>query len=143
MPDAAELAFKNLEKVLSRDPMLRDVLEQTIPKSKKGGRFTPDVDVTDMGDKYMVLLDLPGVAKEQLKIELQGTKLIVHGEKPNLHPKGGQPVSSERPSGSFKRVFLLPAQVLADGVTADLTLGVLRIDIPKVGDGASTTIPIR
>ena len=41
MPDAAELAFKNLERVLSRDPMLRDVLEQTVPKVNAGVEFTP------------------------------------------------------------------------------------------------------
>ena len=143
MPDAAELAFKNLERVLSRDPMLRDVLEQTIPKSKKGGRFTPDVDVTDLGDKYIVLLDLPGIPKKELSIELQGTKLIVHGNKPSLHPNGAQTVSSERQSGAFKRVFLLPTQVRSEGVSADLTLGVLRIEIPKAGDGSRTTIPIK
>ena len=143
MPDAAELAFKNLERVLSRDPMLRDVLEQTIPKSKKGGRFTPDVDVLDLGDKYVVFMDMPGIAKDEINIQLQGTKLIVHGTKANLHPEGAQSVTAERGSGPFKRVFLLPTQVLAEGVAADLTLGVLKIDIPKAGNSGSTNIPIR
>ena len=81
MPDAAELAFKNLERVLSRDPMLRDVLEQTVPKSKRGGRFTPDVDVVDLGSMYIALLDMPGIPKEHLNIELQGAQLIVTGKK--------------------------------------------------------------
>lgn len=143
MSDAAKLAFKNLERVLSKDPMLRDILEQTIPQSKKGGRFTPDVDVTDMGDKYVVLLDIPGVPKSGLTIELHGTKLIVQGDKPSQHREGAQPVSSERQTGAFKRVFLLPTQVRVEGVTADLSEGVLLIEIPKAGDGSKTTIPIR
>ena len=92
---------------------------------------------------YVVFLDLPGIPKDELSIELQGTKLIVHCSKPNLHPKGAQIVSSERQSGAFKRVFLLPTQVRSEGVSADLTLGVLRIEIPKAGDGSKTTIPIR
>ena len=143
MPDAAELAFKNLERVLSRDPMLRDVLEQTVPKSKRGGRFTPDVDVVDLGSKYIALLDMPGIPKEHLNIELQGAQLIVTGKKPNHHPEHAQVVSSERQSGTFKRVFLLPTQVQPNGVTADLSNGVLTIEIPKAGDGSKTTIPIR
>ena len=103
MPDAAELAFKNLERVLSRDPMLRDVLEQTVPKSKRGGRFTPDVDVVDLGSMYIALLDMPGLPKEHVNIELQGAQLIVTGKKPNHHPHA-QVVSSERQSGTFGRL---------------------------------------
>ena len=105
MPDAAELAFKNLERVLSRDPMLRDVLEQTVPKSKRGGRFTPDVDVV-VGSMY-IAPDMPGIPKEHLNIELQDAQLIVTG-KSNHHPEHAQVVSSERQSGTFKRVFCYP-----------------------------------
>ena len=90
-----------------------------------------------------MLLDLPGIKKEHLNIELQGAKLIVTGDKPNHHPDAAQVVSSERQSGAFKRVFLLPTQVQPNGVTADLVNGVLTIEIPKAGDGSKTTIPIR
>ena len=142
MPDAAKLAFKNLERVLSRDPLLRDVLEQTIPKSRRGGHFSPNVDVIDNHDRYIVLIDVPGIPKEMLEIELEGTKLVVRGEKPSLHPEGGQVHSTERQSGAFKRVFLLPSQVLGDAVLADLTDGVLRIEVPKSGDGVRRKVKI-
>jgi HSP20 family protein len=143
MPDVAELALKNLERVLSKDPMLRDVLEQSLPKSKRGGKFSPDVDVLDCGDKYAVFVDLPGVTKNDVHVELQGMKLIVHGVRTNRHPETGSPVACERQSGPFKRVFLMPSQVLSSGVTADLTDGVLSIEIPKSGPSGRTTIPIK
>ena len=139
MPDAAELAFKNLERVLSRDPMLRDVLEQTVPKSKRGVG-SHRTWMSWLGSMYR--LDMPGIPKE-LNVELQGAQLIVTGKKPNHHPEHAQVVSSERQSGTFKRVFLLPTQVQPNGVTADLSNGVLTIEIPKAGDGSKTTIPIR
>jgi HSP20 family protein len=132
MANPADVALKKIEKVLSRDPMLRDVLSQTLPRSRRSGAFSPAVDVLEQPDKYTVLLDLPGVVKDGVTVRLEGTKLVVEGTRPLGHPSGTRVRAGERSSGAFRREFLLPHLVRGERVTARLADGVLTVEIPRV-----------
>ena len=129
--EPADLALKNLERLVARDPLLRDIVNPMLPAARRGGRFSPAVDVVETDESWMLLLELPGVPKESLHVRLDGTRLTVSGEKPTLRP--GRASVAERDTGPFRREFLLPFQVRAEGIKARLEDGVLTITLPRAG----------
>jgi len=101
-----------------------------------------DVDQTDT--HYLVSFDLPGIARDDIKIEVKDQQLYVSGERASesKHTEG-EAVSRERYAGSFMRSFTLPTAVKAEQVQANLTDGVLRIAIPKGEAAQKRSIPIQ
>lgn len=94
--------------------------------------FQPAVDVDEHDDAYLLSVDLPGVRKEDVKIDLNGNVLTVSGErKTEQERKTGQSRRYELSRGKFLRSFTLPATVDAANVEASMEDGVLRIAIPK------------
>jgi HSP20 family protein len=130
MPTAPDDALRKLEKMLSRDPMLRDVIARTLPRPQKAGRFTPDIDVLELPDRFVILADLPGVIRESLSVSVDGSRLTLEGEKPLHHAAGGSVKVGERACGKFRREFQLPSRVDGNAVAARLRDGVLRIELP-------------
>lgn len=132
MSSPADVALRKIEKVLSRDPVLRDVLARSLPRQTRGDVFSPDVDVIEQPDRFVILLDVPGVPRDTLQVELDGAKLTVAGRKSLGHPEGRVRVG-ERSDGAFQREFLLPSAVDPERVTAKLADGVLTIEVPRAG----------
>ena len=80
----------------------------------------------------MVRVELPGVAKEDLHVELHENTLTLRGErKPDESIKEGQYYRQERAYGPFQRTFLLPAQVDSQKVQATSKDGLLELRLPK------------
>lgn len=131
MADPASVALKHLERLLSREPMLRDVISEALPSLGSDGRFVPSVDVYERADRHVVLVDLPGVAREDVRVRLEGAKLVVEGERRASPPADARPRTLERGVGKFRRDFLLPVDVDGDGVTARLEEGVLHVEVPR------------
>jgi HSP20 family protein len=80
----------------------------------------------------MILVELPGVPRQDLKVRIDGTRLTVSGEKPTRR-EGGSARVTERETGAFSREFLLPFQVRGEAIGAKLEDGVLTIDLPRAG----------
>ena len=91
-----------------------------------------DLSVTDTA--YKATVELPGVAQDQVNIEVRDNMLIVEGEKKNetedKDEKKGY-YRMERSYGSFRRVLSLPEDVETDKITATHKDGVLSIEIPR------------
>ena len=126
----ADPSLRNLERMLARDPLLKDLMSGTPPSPRKSGAFRPDVDILEAPGVYIVKVDVPGVTLDNLDVELDGSRLIVRGRRDIAGPEGARVRSSERGSGSFERVFLLPSQTLAGEVEARLDHGVLTVSVP-------------
>src|SRR5688572_27126703 len=133
MNNATDAALRRLEQLLSRDPLLGDVIARTLPRTARGqgGSFVPDIDVVELDDRFVILVDVPGVPRESLNVELDGPKLVIEGTKAARHPVGGHGKVTERAVGTFRREFLLPAIVDGNAVTARLADGVLRVEVPR------------
>ena len=86
--------------------------------------FTPAVDVVEDAEKIALFADLPGVAQEDLEIQLDKGVLTIRGQR-QLARKG------ERASGAFSRAFTLPETVDVDKIAASLKDGVLTLSLPK------------
>lgn len=90
--------------------------------------FVPSVDVEESDEMYLISADLPGLKKEEVKIEMAGSNLNISGERTKEVRSEGY---CERAHGRFFRSFALPENVDAKKVEASFEDGVLRIVLPK------------
>lgn len=97
--------------------------------AQNGNGWFPAVDVTEDAQAYRVALELPGVKASDVKVEVDGNRLTVSGDK---KVEVDTPTRSERRYGSFSRVFTLPETVDTNGIDARSQDGVLTITLPKV-----------
>ncbi len=111
-------------------PAIADPLRQL--GSKIANFFTPTADAAAMEEAYEVNLELPGVAEEDIEIEVRDGIMTIKGEKHAEHEEQGKTFYfSERSYGAFQRVFRLPADVDEDAIEAHADKGVLRVRLPK------------
>jgi HSP20 family protein len=93
-------------------------------------RWAPRVDIVEQDGGYELVADLPGLKKEDIKIEIQDNMLTLRGEKKLEEEKKDKNYRlCERYYGEFVRTFTLPENINRDGIVAEFKDGVL--DIPK------------
>jgi len=94
--------------------------------------WTPQVDIQEQADKFLVLADLPGVAPKDIKISMENGILSLQGERVSESKEEDKNFTRvERFSGSFYRRFSLPDSADSENVTATSKNGVLEIVVPK------------
>jgi HSP20 family protein len=97
-----------------------------------GGFFRPLVDISGDENSYEIRLDVPGMAQEDLSIDVRGDSLVVRGEKHESHESQEKAYYRvERSYGSFQRTLALPDDANADEINATLKDGVLSLSIPR------------
>jgi HSP20 family protein len=95
------------------------------------GMWSPQIEVCEHDNQLIVCADLPGLKKEDLKIECTDDALIIQGERRHEHEDTQQGVHrSERSYGGFYRAIPLPEGVSAENAQATFQDGVLRITMP-------------
>lgn len=94
--------------------------------------WNPLVDVFELENEILLVAELPGVEKENIKISVNNGVLSLNGEKKlPENTKSDCYHCSERFFGPFERVFNLPATVNETKIKADFKDGVLKISLPK------------
>jgi len=95
------------------------------------GKWTPALEITQRGQQLIVCAELPGVNKEDIKIEIREGKLILEGERKapaqQVTPAGFR--RSERSYGGFYRAVPLPEGIDAEQTHATMHEGVLEISL--------------
>lgn len=137
--------FRRMNQLQAQMERLFDELQGEIDASdqKTQKTFTPSVDVKDLEKNYLISIDLPGVKKEDIKVELQGNQLSVTGERnEEKEEKGKGSYRSERIYGSFFRTFTLPDMPKADQIETNYKDGVLSIAVPKPAQTQAQRIKI-
>lgn len=107
-----------------------------------GGGFTPLADLEETDDAYEVEIELAGVKKEDLDIEIAGRRLTVSGERKEKE-RVGILRRRERTVGRFRYEVTLPGDVEEEGVVAHLDEGVLTVRVPKPVSERPRRIEIR
>ena len=90
-------------------------------------------DIRDEGDKYVMESELPGFEKEDIKLDINGSYLVISAQHENTEEKkedSGKYIHRERKFGSYKRSFDI-SDVDTDGISAEYKNGILIIDLPK------------
>lgn len=106
----------------------------------------PNMDLSEDAATYHVQMDLPGMDKSNIAVEVKDNVLTVKAEsKKEIVKKDGEKVlMKERSSGFMSRALMLPKPVNAEGVVAEYQDGVLQITLPKVqADQAPQKIPVK
>jgi HSP20 family protein len=122
-------------------------LQQTLDASRasswlesgpSGSGSYPPVNVFRKGDDLVVLIELAGIKKSDLEIQVKdtlriaGRKAVDYSEKASLHRR-------ERLSGEFDRAVTFPIQIDADRVKAEYRNGMLALSLPRAeGDKAKS-----
>lgn len=121
--------FSDLERLRRQLTSLLDEPWTFTPSRLTDGRLLlADLEETD--DEFILEIDLPGVRKEDIEIELEGRRVIVFGERKERERVGILRRRS-RTVGEFRHEVTLPADVDEDEVRARLEDGVLTIHLAK------------
>jgi HSP20 family protein len=98
-----------------------------------GKAWMPTMDVFEKNGTIVLKAELPGLKKEDVKVEVVGDDLLISGEaKAETQVKEEEYYRSERTFGSFYRRMPLPTGTKAEQIEATLTDGVLEVHIPKL-----------
>lgn len=89
------------------------------------------VNVWEEEEAWVVEMELPGVAPEQLDVSVVGNELAISAERTKGGPDGATYLRRERPRTKFSRVLELPAAIDGEKVQARLLHGVLTVTLPK------------
>ena len=95
------------------------------------GTWEPAVSLQETPDGFTLTVEVPGMTRDEIAIEMENGTLTVRGTKRDAEGEDGRWHVRERAYGPFRRVFRLPRWVEADAVSADLENGVLSIRLPK------------
>lgn len=95
-------------------------------------QFTPAVDISEDQDKYDIQVSVPGMKKEDFKLELVDGRLTISGERKMEEKKEGKNFHSvETHYGSFNRSFYLPEDVDQQNISAKYEDGLLKVALQK------------
>jgi HSP20 family protein len=102
-----------------------------LESSPSAGGAYPPLNVFRKGDDLVLVAEVPGVRKADLKVEVKGrtiriagTKTVEYGDKASLH-------RSERSAGKFDRAISVPVEIDADRVKAECRDGVLALYLTR------------
>ena len=104
----------------------------------------PALDVAETERGYSVQIDLPGVAKDDVKIAIDGRRVSVsaHTQREESKKDGERMIYRERSSASFARTFTLPEEIDQDASQAKLDSGVLSLTLTKKRAAAARTLTV-
>lgn len=124
----------NRENAMVYDPMrMFEEFERSFFNKDFFGNTTMKVDIKDKGKEYIVLADLPGVDKSDIKIDIENGYLTVSAErKTEINEKNDENaiVRCERSYGSISRSFDI-SDVKEEDIRAEYKDGVLKLTMPK------------
>ena len=120
--------FTNMQKVFQNHPSLMLKEDDTTISA-----FTPVVNTREGEFAYHIDVDLPGVNKEDISIDIDDGKLTISGErKIKEEIKEEDYYKVETSFGKFQRFFTIPKNVDIENITASSDNGVLEVVIPKL-----------
>jgi HSP20 family protein len=106
--------------------------------------FSPASELTEEENHYLLSIDIPGMKKEDIKIEVADGTLVISGERKHERRENSNQVHRfEKAYGSFKRSFVLPNTINADKVEARYEDGVLELYLPKTEVAQARKIEIQ
>ena len=101
----------------------------------------PPVDIHENEDELLLIADIPGVAPDQMKVNLESDQLTIEGYR--SPSKDFIALRHESPSWNFRRSFSIPRIFDAKEVTAELKDGVLTLHLTKGQAARPRQIPVK
>jgi HSP20 family protein len=137
---ATEL-FSNLNRL---NRMMDEALGGGFDGGTLATSWIPAVDVVEDQEHLKIVVELPGVRPEDVKLSLENQVLTIRGEKRQVFEEDKERWHRyERSYGSFERSFTLPSTVDPDHIQAAVEHGVLTVTLPKIERARPREIPIK
>src|ERR671919_3057311 len=101
----------------------RNQAETTAGDEFERADWTPAADIYETESGYLIAIDLPGIDRKALEIDIDDSRLVVKGTRPIAESRQHR---SERPRGKFLRTYSVPASVDQGHIGAEYRDGVLQ-----------------
>ncbi|MFO7846162.1 MAG: Hsp20/alpha crystallin family protein [Balneolaceae bacterium] len=106
--------------------------------------FTPNINISETDDIVSIEVDIPGMKKEDIQLDIENGALTVRGERKNKREEDGRTFHRvETQYGTFERSFQLPDHVDEESVEATYNDGILQIDMKKKEEKLRKQIAIK
>lgn len=123
--------FRGLEEIFDQAPRLRSM------------GMTPRMDVKETDQGYEVHAEMPGVKKEDIKVNVDGNQVSISAQtQQESEEKRENMLCTERTWGQYYRSFTLPQAVDDAQATAEYHDGILELTLPKKAGGTAKTLAI-
>lgn len=106
-------------------------LEKKEEETKIGRFFVPFTDIHETNDALTVTMEMPGVDKQNIDINLEKNVLAVSGNVDFSTYENLEPLYTEYNVGNYARNFTISSKIDRDGISASMEDGVLTIKLPK------------
>jgi HSP20 family molecular chaperone IbpA len=113
--------------------------EATIPARV----FLPNADIYETSSELKVVLEMPGIEKDKVEINLEDGVLHVEGRLDLSKYAGLQPLYTEYNVGHYARSFQLSSKIDQGKIAAEMNNGVLSLTLPKVEEAKPRTIQVK
>ena len=117
-------------------------LQTTGESTVEARYFVAPADIFETEDELTVVLEMPGVAKDNISVDLQNDKITIEGRLDFSKYEGYEPMYTEYNIGHYKRSFVLSSKINQDKISADLNDGVLTVKLPKAEEVKARKIAI-
>ena len=101
------------------------------------------VDVLTKDDDYLISAFVPGLAAEDVSVEIVENVITISGEFVSELDEDATSLRNERPSGTFSRSLRLPALLDAAGAEAEVKNGILELRVPKAEESKAKQIKVK
>lgn len=124
-----------MAKFFSWEPWLGEAMSSlctptTVQGTKRIAQFHPLTDVLETDEQLVIMVELPGLEREDVSLEVHGNELIVYGER-KLPESSGAFQIMERSYGCFSRKIVLPSALAISSMEARMRAGLLTITVFK------------
>lgn len=113
-----------------------------LDESPSGSGGFPPLNVFSKGDDIVLISEVPGINKRDLKIEVKGNTVRVAGERTLSYGERASVHRRERAQGRFDRTVTLPVEIDADRVKAEYRDGILALFLPRAESSKPRSITI-
>jgi HSP20 family protein len=113
---------------------MKTTVEKETPRKAERAQteefISPEVNISETKDGYVLEAEMPGVSKEGLEITLENNELTITGRR-GSEAVPGEPLFRERSTAHFRRVFELDPTIDTGRINAKVNQGVLTLTLPK------------
>jgi len=131
MSGSQELAVREKQELAKTE-------EKTIP----GRYFVPVADIFETDDALTVIMEMPGVKKDNVTIDVENDVLRVEGQIDFASYKARDPVYTEYNVGHYSRGFTVSGKIDRESISARLEDGVLTLTLPKAKEAMPRRIAV-
>jgi HSP20 family protein len=105
--------------------------------------FLPTADIFETEDALTVVLEMPGVDRNNIDVNVDNSVLMIEGRIDFNKYEGLQPIYSEYNIGPFRRSFRISSQINQDKIKAEMSDGVITLTLPKAEEAKPRRIEVR